>query len=214
VTHNALTRSPARKTEGGFTLTEALIAITILAGIAAAMAPALQGSFKVAHRIHTSADKAEETRILSSVLRQALDGIVQAPNNKGEPLFKGTSQQFHAVSYGFNSGKPHPISVSTKRSGESRMDLFIAYGDEAQNVPVRLLQAPQIRFSYFGSLKKTQTPQWHQRWQSKTLPQLIRLTASSKTNEDVSELQLDFLIQAQAPLMCRFDAVSRQCRDG
>ncbi len=201
--------SPLGKTnpQQGFTLTEALIAIAILASIAASMGPALQGAFKIAGRIHGQAIQLEENRVLTSVIQKALEGIVRIPADDNAVLFKGSSNQFQVFSYGFNRAEPDEVFVSIKRN-ENNDDLLLRYGEQDQ--PVQLLAASEFKFSYYGAINNRAPLQWHQSWKSKTLPRLVRLVARSNNNN--LDLKFDFSIPSEAPLTCQFDPVSRRCR--
>jgi len=195
----------------GFTLTEALIAISILAGIATAMGPALQGSFKLAQRIYGAAEQAEDTRIITSVLQKVLSGVVQAPMFEQENLFEGTTRQFQTLSYGFNHAKPERVFVSTVRT-DSGFDLLLAYGGDARDKPVIILQAAKVEFSYLGARTVDETLKWYPNWQAKALPRLVRLTANFENSDQISDVNFDFLLQAEGFLTCQFDTVTRQCR--
>lgn len=209
-----------RCAQSGFTLTEVLIAMAILAGIAAAIAPALNGAFKASGRIHLAAAKTEDMRIFDQVMGRVFTGIVRVSIDEAETLFIGTPQNARFLSFGIDQADPSWIELSIDRDRRI-MELRSHKALEARSqsrdkpAPVILVRDADIRFRYFGKADKAkdaETATWHDSWRSDRPPYLVRMIIASD-NSDTSSVKFDFVMQARAPLNCRFDPVSRRCRD-
>lgn len=200
-------REVTRHCQAGFTLTEALIAIAILAGIAAAMAPALQGITRVAARIHTETSDAEDHRITLQVLTRIINGALQLPDTEATTI-KGRKSQFSIVSFGYNHNQPRNFQFRIEET-DGVSDLLLAEPNTDHN-SISLMTGRRFTFSYFGRQTDEPKTKWHLRWQDQALPRLIRFEGFDLEGDAIV---FDIDLHAQAPLICRFDAVSRRCRE-
>ncbi|HXI86121.1 MAG TPA: prepilin-type N-terminal cleavage/methylation domain-containing protein [Parvularculaceae bacterium] len=183
----------------GYSLVEALIATAILAGLAAAAAPAIHSSIRASTRLAADARGAEESRIgydsLAGLFQRAIDDGV-----RGTPAFQGDSK-----SLSFFAAEDLEKPADNIRLSIEGGDLI--YRAREGTRPIVLLKDAQA-FRYYGGPENA-SPAWRDEWTEKEPPLLVEVTRQE--TEPALPL-LSFFIAARAPLNCAFDQVSRKCR--
>ena len=198
----------------GFTLTEALIAITILAGIAAAMAPALQGAFKTAERVHTRMYDMENHRILQNVFNRTMEGIINIPHSDNNKILQGNTKKLETITFGFNTTAPEKITFRIEKNNEIQ-SIFMDTQNMKTSTPILLATGKRLQFSYYGTRNNEEASQWYFSWENPRPPKMIRLQGQLiNKNNKTSPISLDIALRSDTPLVCQFDAVSRRCREG
>jgi general secretion pathway protein J len=182
----------------GLTLLELLIAITLLT----LLLTILFGGLFLANRSWDAgtarADRGDEVRLVSQVLRRMLRQIVPvvAQDQTGAHLtFRGEAQ-----SLTFTAPLPAQLGpggldeISIEFAPQQRdLDLRMSYRlyrpdtsgtDQRSESRILVEHVTQGRFSYFGSLDGQQAPTWTDRWESPLrIPQLIRVEIATADGE-------------------------------
>lgn len=201
-----------KRSQAGYSLVEALIAVAILAGIAGALAPVTYTAIQAASRINSLAADAETSRVGGNALTGIFAAFINAETDESAAAFIGEPNKIKFNILADQQTGPRkvelrivdekllltpPINVAEKRIGANTTEVAIA--DNALN------------FRYFGAIALDADPSWHSRWTEKTPPLLIELSFS-EGNEEAAKSQ-SFVLTNRAPLHCAFDQVSRQCRN-
>lgn len=200
------------RSQAGYSLVEALIAVAILAGIAGALAPVTYTAIRAAGRINSLADDAETRRVGANALSGVFGAFINTGSNDEAAAFTGEPNKIDLNILADQERGPQmvqlrivdkrllltpPIDAAEKQNGAKRAEVVIA--DNA------------LSFRYFGAIASDAEPSWHARWKEKAPPLLIEL--SFRNDGDVSAKSQSFVLANRAPLHCAFDQVSRQCRN-
>jgi general secretion pathway protein J len=181
-------RDPAG--EAGFTLVEALVAITILSLLGLLIMTALRFGIKAWERGDTISAQINEGLQVQSLLRRLLGAaaprFVPQPGGKGYVDFVG-----HPESVSFISDPPRSLdrggrllmTLSIDQEG-GRPDFILstrpelgafAYGT-AQSKRLLLPSVEAVSFRYFGAQQRGASAQWHSSWDKQiALPELVRI---------------------------------------
>jgi prepilin-type N-terminal cleavage/methylation domain-containing protein len=205
-----------KRTELGFTLTEALIAVAVLAVLAAAIAPAVAGAVRAATRITKTASQAESLRTTDEVLRRLTLGIVwpspltskdmpEGDENRVRFLTVATADGSPAVA-GLGLGDPlHPgrllVSLQSTAHATPKAETFVETG------------LREVKFRYYGRETRDAPLGWRSAWHASRPPLMIGLQGRLQTAEGTErEISIDALVGGQAPIACEYDPVKGTCR--
>ena len=183
------------RSQGGFTLIEVLVALSLLA-LAVSLLP---GALRLASQAWASRGDAERVESLAMALDALEKRISQSMpiferDSRGgvRLLFEGDGRTLRFVGPAdtgpsgpgvFRTGlAPAPegggLVMSLSNHGVSRP------GEQARVVS-HIVAAPgtAVRFRYFGAIKRGAAPQWHDAWQRPdNLPMLVEVTAEMRTD--------------------------------
>lgn len=178
--------------EGGFTLLELLVAMTLLALLMAMLAGGIRIGNRAWQASETWADSSDRMSVVEDFLRAALSQtqpvVLRAGLEKRVVVFAGTPTSLDFVA---------PLPGSLAAAGRSLITLSAgsavggerlsarwrpydtaepaAAGTTAPAPTVLVDRAGAVDFAYFGALG-TETPQWHDTWRGADhLPYLVRI---------------------------------------
>ena len=184
-----MTRTATHHGEGGFTLMEVLVAMTLLALLMAA----LSGSIAFVGRSwdkgwRTSESSAALSRVEGTVrhLIERSFPVSARREKKDEFLFDGTADSLRLVAYsapGGGGGSLYIQEIVATGAGGQRQLVYRQYPFRGNGTaPDQVNEAPllsgnlKIAFSYYGSQQPSIQPSWLKSWSTdRTLPDLIRL---------------------------------------
>lgn len=203
-------RSREARSQRGYSLIEALIAVAILAAIAAAMAPALFASVRASGRIAVFASDAEEERVARALLASVFNSAITLSVDPEEPWFKGAPDRLKLATLYAPAEDPETARFVI-RSGDlyfaSASDIAINADDAGDDAPETLLLKDVVRFRYYGVEDEREAAAWRSSWDADAPPLLVRVERAPDAGA-----AMDFHVAARAPLNCVFDQVSRRCR--
>jgi len=197
----------------GFTLTEALVAVTIFSGVVISTAPIIQTSLKSTTRISSNASRSEELRTASMLLRSKLSSAVYPGSKIVEHGFIGSVYNFSLLSVERAQKDPVKISFSLTRTGndwtlKAEQNAF----DKTKTTANVLGNLVNPSFSFYGRTSKSENLYWHTQWPGPQSPQLVRIEGKIQVGKKQTPFKLIANIGGQAPLLCSYDPVSRICR--
>lgn len=198
-----------KTSEKGATLVEAIVALSIVAMVAAFLAPGLSTSVSIRTNLEASSDRAEAQRSAVKALQTLFDGVVIQHIGGGESSFSGGER---VVEFDYSQdGFENPIRMRIRAD-----DALVAIDTKG---PAFSIQGPIYldlsvhRILYFGKENDGQEAAWAGTWRQELPPNLVRLELQGQTEAEPQTVRvLDFQILASAPLTCAFDPVIRQCR--
>ncbi|MEM9989132.1 MAG: type II secretion system protein [Pseudomonadota bacterium] len=202
-----------RKGQYGFTLPEVLIAMSILAGLSAALAPLIYSVSRLQTQIIMGQSAAERAHTATAALERLGARILSPAQTGGAVRFNGSRQRVSFAVYdagghiqqGRLEMKPQGDGVALMLSLEAGPT-----GAPAQEISLWEGQG-SATFSYYGAMGGEGAPGgWRSQWTGLSLPSLIRIEMTTPEEAPRSFLMP---ITAQGPLYCVFDTVAAQCRD-
>ena len=206
-----------RRREQGFTLTEALVAVAVVAALAAALAPAVRGALVSSARIATGAAAIEDLRIMDDAMRDLLLRAVRPEMGKTDRTLAGDSRALSFLSVSGADGDTVEVAMRLV-PGPNRTQLSISLtplvGDAS--AATVLLDAPvaDTTFAYYGRASADAAPAWQDEWSNATPPLLVALRGSARSARgEPVPLSIEAIVGGQAPIHCVFDHVSRKCRE-
>jgi len=202
------------KGNGGFTLLELLIALT-LTGVLLAL---LFSGFRFATRARDSGvQRAEATgdlRLIHNLVRrqlhQAQPLMVDEPGKPKQPLFTGQADQIEFVAPLSQSAPAlYRIKIAAENNAETT-NLVLRYRpyfpgtDNTETLPEKRMVLVEhikgIDFAYFGPGAPDTSPSWNASWQSEEpLPQLVRLSVLPLESSDQAWPELIAATKASSP---------------
>ncbi|MEM6649338.1 MAG: type II secretion system protein [Pseudomonadota bacterium] len=201
-----------REEQRGFTLPEILIAMSILAGISAALAPLIYSVSRLQTQIVLDQSEKERTYTAAAALERLGVRILSPAQTGGAVRFNGTRQRvsFTAYDMGGHIQKGRLEMKSQREETVLMLSLEAsATGAPAQEIPLWEGQG-RASFSYYGSTGSGGSAGWRSQWTGSSLPSLIRI---NMTIPDEASPSFLMPIKAQGPLYCVFDTVAAQCRE-
>jgi prepilin-type N-terminal cleavage/methylation domain-containing protein len=199
----------------GYSLIEALIAVAILGGVAAALAPATHSAIKAATRIAASASAAEIERAGDEAMAELFAQAISPGASPGH-AFVGAPQSigFHALADGEKGPRPARLTIDDDRlilagEGAARAKDDPA-GAGSIGRPIILLEGVR-RFRFYGVRGADHEPSWSDQWRETLPPRLVAVEFAGAAQGDAPRSKM-YSLKLRAPLQCAFDQVSRQCR--
>jgi len=216
----------ARKTgEGGFTLVELLISVTLLGLLMVVVMGGLRFGVRAWERNDSHSSGSDQVRLVQSLLRSEIERIYpffiydQAHVADRHVDFEGTPD-------GMSFLAPAPASLDP-HGGQARVMLAADTATGALTLSMRpeLAQSAQVydetllsglksvEFSYFGSDDPQDAPSWQDHWTHKMrLPQLIRIHAVFRNGDARVWPEFVAAPHIAVDVACVYDALTKYCQ--
>ena|ERR1700722_15208583 len=209
----------------GFTLMEILVALALMGMIAVILITSLQIGGHTWQRVMRGASNTDDIAQAQEILRLRLSSLY--PDDRGagdisQPAFlitDGTSLEFSGAApeatadgllrYRITvSATSRALEIRAWPGKEGRLDNLADSSAEAllpqvASLTVQFLLKPEIG-----------PGRWVDRWDSKKMPQLIRIDVAFVANDKRRWPPLYIEPRVDTPANCAFDVVSRRCRSG
>ncbi len=194
--------------EAGFTLTETLVAVALLAMIAVAATPAVRGAVTAHARLTEAADDAEAHLRAERVLRDLLGAAVRA-DFANEAAFTGDSSGFSFLARP-GGGAPLSVRVAAGRNGLG----LIAAPWPGGETSGETLTGPDAALAmlYFGDPDGLGAPRWYETWPGPAPPRLVVVDMAPGLHGAVRRMEI--AVGAGADLACDYDSGLQACREG
>jgi general secretion pathway protein J len=213
--------------QAGFTLIEALVAITLLGLLCVALTRGLRFGVDAWARGSVHSDQLSRTTVVQGLLRRALGEaypyLLSSDPTRPYVDFDGTSE-----SLGFLASAPivlggigrsrFRLSI-TKHDGLADLVMTsqaeLAAADTSSTLQKKTLLAgtASIEFAYFGKLRSEPSAQWHDRWSGQAaLPQLVRIEVRFPEGDSRLWPELVIAPRIAVDIGCVYDPLTRQCR--
>lgn len=198
--------------ERGLTLTEALVAVAILAALAAAIAPAVAGAIRSAARIARSSAESESLRETDALLRRLALGAVWPTAETRADVPEGDETSLRLLTFAQADGKP-AIATLEITGGKLKISMAPSWAPEERVETILSTGLRDLRFRYYGRETKDAPVGWRTSWHAARPPLLISLVGTRQgADRSPRQIAIDALVGGQAPIVCEYDAVSRECR--
>lgn len=179
-----------RRSAGGFTLLELMVAMAVLGLLAATLSGGLRFGLRAWEAGQRSADRLETAAAVQALLRRQIEQAYPMLARSGEPsiLFEGERQRLRFLTLlPSRFGVPgladvaltyHPPARTDAREGGRLVMAWQALGERERPAEQRALLEgiDLLRFAYYGGATRTGPPQWQDSWRDAGfLPTLVRL---------------------------------------
>jgi general secretion pathway protein J len=213
--------------EDGFTIVEALVAITLFSLLSLLVISALRFGTSAWYRSYDISAEIDETVQVQALLRRLIEGaspkFVPLPAGKGYVDFGGNSHSLDFISDPprslDNAGRLIMSLAADTQNG--RHDFTIATRPEIGSSTIGsavtrrvLLQGVEsVSFSYFGAKRRGGGAQWHSDWTKETtLPALVRVDVKLASTKTVSWPEMIIAPRIDVDVSCIYDTLTRGCR--
>ncbi len=191
--------------DGGFTLTETLVAVAILALVAAAAVPVLLGGVDAHARLSALAAERESHGALERAVREALSASVEAPGH----VFEGEGDLIRFTAH--PPGAAHLLQISIRAAGRQAVVTAAPVNGEAPLTEVIEIDTDFAGFHYYGR-PQDDALGWYRRWPGPNPPRLVVLDLAP--GETGGLRRIEAAVGARAPLACDYDSGLQACREG
>jgi general secretion pathway protein J len=213
--------------QAGFTLVEALVAITLLSLLSIALTGSLRFGIDAWARGSAHSDQLSRTLAVQGLLRdivgQAYPYFLSSDPTRPYVDFDGKIDSLALLA-------PAPIALGV--TGRSRFRLSVARREglsdlimtsqpelAAADAPATVQQktlltsTAVIEFAYFGTLRSETGPRWHDRWtEQAAMPQLLRIQVRFTEGDSRTWPDLVIAPRITADVGCVYDQLTQQCR--
>lgn len=194
--------------EAGFTLTETLVAVALLAMVAVAATPAVRGAVTANARLTEAAGEAEAHLRAEQVLRDLLGAAVRA-DFADEAAFSGNPGGFSFLARP-GGGAPLSVQVAVGRDG---LSLTATPWPGGAALSETLTSADtDLAMLYFGDPDGLGAPRWYDAWPGPAPPRLV--VVDMAPGPDGSVRRIEVAVGADADLACDYDSGLQACREG
>jgi prepilin-type N-terminal cleavage/methylation domain-containing protein len=192
--------------EAGFTLTETLLAVALLALIAAAATPVLRGGIEAQARITSQAAERSGHAALERVVRDTLAAAVDAPG-------AGFSGSREALSFTARpDGAARLLAIQIRRGPAD--GIVVTATPQAGGARSEEILDPGTPFAgfYFYGRPGQGRLGWYDSWPGPNPPRLVVLDL--EPGADGSVRRIEARVGAEAGLACDYDSGLQACREG
>lgn len=196
--------------EQGFTLTEALIAIVVLASLSAGLLLSVRTIIEADKGIRESVQGLEGRALFSEVMRDTLRYSYRPPNADTERRFRGDPAGFVVLTH--PQGRAAPARAALRSDGASlELSLEPLAAQAGGGERVRLLEdVARLRFSYFGRTTEHGSPTWHAEWDADWAPLLV----SVEIQEENGQIwRVEALVEGQGAFDCPLERDAGICME-
>lgn len=185
-----------QRRDGGFTLLELIIAMTLLGLIVALLFGGLRFGARAWEAVDERSDESSELQVVQSFMRrqlgQATPLALPDSRTRGRVAFEGTPEGigfaalmpahlglggFYWLSFYAEEGSDGRRLMASWRLFQPERDAFADV--EAAEETVLVDRISGVEFSYFGPRNRGQSPEWQDRWEEvRSLPALVRVRVS------------------------------------
>jgi len=171
--------------EAGFTLIEVLVALALSALVGVILLDGIRLAASGLDRHSRQVDRLDARQSLDDILRRTLDSAAVLPRSAGgEFVGKPDAIEFLAVAEDSGPGL-YRIDLAVDRGRADRplilkRRLAVPAGDPREATSILTGHVRDFRLAYFGADGASETPAWHDSWQSlTTLPLMVRVILDS-----------------------------------
>jgi prepilin-type N-terminal cleavage/methylation domain-containing protein len=203
------------RNDAGFSLTETLVAVAILAAVSVALAPAIRSAF-VAHKALGEASEAASAHLhLEHALRDLLAAALQLPDSGDAPTFEGNpgSIRFAARPPGSRSPLVVGIEVAGREDAQSvRITLTPLDGGPSAGDTIGGAYS-ELRFLFYWEAEEGEPARWRRNWDASRPPRLVVLDMARRPGDDALR-RIEVAVGGRAELACDYDSGLQACRQG
>ena len=175
-----------RRSDGGFTLIEVLVALALSALVSVVLLQGIRLAATGLDRHSRASERSEARQSLDDLLRRTLGAAASLPRSaggefNGQPgaiAFLGLAEDSGAGLYRIQ------IGVDVARPGRPlvlRRVLAVPTGNPRAAASILATQIRNFRLAYFGADAANAAPSWHDSWQHlAALPLLVRVIVDSE----------------------------------
>jgi general secretion pathway protein J len=216
-----------RRGQAGFTLLEALVAVTLLSLLSLALTRSLRFGVDAWARGSSHSDQLSRTTVVQGLLRRVVGETYPYFVSNGPTRmyvdFEGTSESLALLA---------SAPVVLGGAGRSRFRLSLAKHDglsdlvmtsQAELAPPDAPSAIEkktllagttfVEFAYFGRWRSEANAQWHDRWTGQSaLPQLVRIQVGFPEGDTPLWPDLVIAPRIAVDIGCVYDLLTKQCR--
>ena len=218
-------RQQDSSSESGFTLVEALVAISIFSLLSLAIISGIRFGIKAWEQSIAYADRGDSADLAQAFLRRIL--------SEAYPLFLPDSMAPRVDLTGTEKAMSF-LSYAPSVMGTGRMRYTLSAAQKQNRTDLVLIAAPELpgvagstdstgrtlisdvsvfELSYFGQKASEKIARWHNRWeQEKTLPQLIRIHVAFAKDDSRFWPELFVAPQIAVDVSCFHDPLTKRCR--
>ncbi|MGJ3230780.1 MAG: prepilin-type N-terminal cleavage/methylation domain-containing protein [Oceanicaulis sp.] len=194
--------------EAGFTLTETLVAVALLALIAASATPAIRGAAHAHARLTEAAGRAAAHLAAEQTLRDLLAAAVRF-DAVSEAAFTGGAG---GVSFLARPGGGAPVRVQITAQSDGLSLSVAPWPAGAAAVEVFEGGFDQVRMHYFGDPDGGSDLRWRTDWTGPAPPRLLVVDMAPAPDGAVRRMEI--AVGGQADFECEYDSGLQACRGG
>lgn len=205
----------ARVKEAGFSLTETLVALAILAAVTVALAPAVRSAFAAHRGLGEASGSAAAHLHLEHTLRDLFAAAVHLPEDGSAPSFEGNpgAVRFAARPPGSETVLRVSLEISGRGDDQS-VSIALSPLDGGTGAAESLgASHSQMRFLFYGPAEPGEPARWYRDWGGPHPPRLIVLDMARRPGDDALQ-RIEFAVGGQAALACDYDSGLQACREG
>ena len=206
----------SRANQKGFTLTEALIATAIFAGVVVATAPTMQTAMQTSARASTTAAVAEDLRTTERVIRARLARAVDLGSQFSSLHFRYGPSEISFAFIDADTGDINQALITIVREQHSaHVVMIIRDPSNARAVPARAVLLRNVVNGEFAfgfeealevlALSSEDAPRQER-------PVLVTLSGAIEDRGLETPFQFTFHVGGGAPVFCAVETVSGVCR--
>lgn len=200
-----MTRRPQTGAQAGFTLTETLVAVALLALVAAAAVPVLRGGVDAHARLTGLAAEREAHAALERAIRGTLTAAVDAPGVS----FRGEQD---AISFASQpAGSSQLLAVTIEPDDDGLMIFAVPVGGGPARTETIALTTRFAGFYFYGSPDGGRL-EWLRSWPGPNPPRLV--VVDLEPGPDGAVRRIEVAPGARATLECDYDSGLQACREG
>jgi type II secretory pathway pseudopilin PulG len=194
--------------QDGFTVLEALIAMTLLAALAVTLLSAVRGVITADARTRQLVQQREHHSSADDTMRDVLLQAHRLPRTSSDLSFEGSPGYLRVVTRPHGSSAPQYASIEIE--GETLvLELSPLQGERHWPTPIVLADAlSEARFYYFGESEDRSSLVWQDDWLHAHPPRLVVLDMARHGGQI---RRLEMRVGGTGPFECVFDSGRGMC---